>query len=110
MSSVNLINERPRRSADGPGFGNYIIRVIVALVIDVLLFFFVTGLLREGFTFTAATAGLIGLAANVILLYNPAYPIRWMLIGLVLNGDVCHLPHHIHGDHRLYQFRGWPSA
>jgi ABC-type sugar transport system permease subunit len=59
-------------------------RLAIVIVIDALVVWFVLRLVALGYYPFAAAIGLIALVVNVVLLRREAYPIRWMIVGLVL--------------------------
>ncbi len=56
----------------------------VVALIDVAVVWFVSRLLPLGFLPLAGVVVAVALFVNVVLLLQKAYPIRWMVVGLVL--------------------------
>jgi ABC-type sugar transport system permease subunit len=54
------------------------------VVIDALVVWFILRLVALGYYPFAAAIGVIALVVNVVLLRKETYPIRWMVVGLVL--------------------------
>ncbi len=59
-------------------------RLAIVVVIDSLVVWFILRLMALGYYPLAAAIGLIALVVNVVMLRKEAYPIRWMVVGLVL--------------------------
>jgi ABC-type sugar transport system permease subunit len=59
-------------------------RLAIVVVIDSLVVWFILRLVALGYYPFAAAIGMIALAVNVVLLRRETYPIRWMVVGLVL--------------------------
>ncbi|MGH2538170.1 MAG: maltose ABC transporter permease MalF [Candidatus Promineifilaceae bacterium] len=61
-----------------------LIRLILIGLIDAFALWFILQLVATGSGILAAALAAIILAANVIVIRNETYPLRWMLIGLIL--------------------------
>ena len=63
-----------------------LIRLAIVVAMDTFVVWFVIRLVALGYYPFAAAIVIIALLANVVLLRREAYPIRWMVVGLVLMG------------------------
>src|SRR4030065_2665735 len=63
-----------------------IIRLAILVAVDIAVFWFLTKLAAVGYYPLAAVVLIITLFVNVVFLRKEAYPIRWMVVGLVLMG------------------------
>jgi len=63
-----------------------IIRLAILVAVDVAVFWFLTKLAALGYYPLAAVVLIITIFVNVVFLRKEAYPIRWMVVGLVLMG------------------------
>ena len=61
-----------------------IVRLTIVGLFDVFAFWFIFNLIGDKAIILAIAIGVITLFANVVVLRDQAYPIRWMLIGLIL--------------------------
>ena len=61
-----------------------LLRLAIVIAIDSLVGWFILRLVALGYYPFAAAIGLIALVVNVVLLRKEMYPIRWMVVGLVL--------------------------
>ncbi len=59
-------------------------RLAILIAVDSAVVWFVLRLVALGYTPFSAAVGIITLFVNVVLLRKEAYPIRWMVVGLVL--------------------------
>ncbi len=59
-------------------------RFVLLIVVDAAVGWFFSKLISLGYFPFAAALLIIAIAANVILLLKKAYPLRWMVVGLVL--------------------------
>lgn len=60
------------------------VRVILLLVFDAVIGWVMSRFLNLGYTPIAAALFVITIGVNIILVLKRAYPLRWMLVGLVL--------------------------
>ena len=63
-----------------------VVRLILLAAIDAFAIWFILNLISDGVVVLAVAIGLLTFFVNVVVLRDDAYPIRWMLIGLVLMG------------------------
>ncbi|MCI0394767.1 MAG: hypothetical protein L0322_07480, partial [Chloroflexi bacterium] len=63
---------------------NFLVRLAVVVVIDIFAVWFVMNLVSNAAIVLAVAIGLLALLANVVLLRNRTYPVRWMLPGLIM--------------------------
>jgi ABC-type sugar transport system permease subunit len=80
-------NQNLRRSeGDGPSatLTNVVLRLVLLLAIDGFLFWFAFNAFLEGFFPLGIVIVVIGAAVNYVVLVKDMYPIRWMLLGLIL--------------------------
>ena len=61
-----------------------IVRLVILVAIDAAVIWFITKLLSLGYYPLVAATFIIAIFVNVVLLRQGAYPIRWMVVGLVL--------------------------
>jgi ABC-type sugar transport system permease subunit len=85
MNNVNQAtgkkNPPPTRSTT---LSDLVIRLISLAVIDAFASWFVLNLIATDSLILAVALGVLTLFANVIILQRDAFPIRWMLAGLIL--------------------------
>jgi ABC-type sugar transport system permease subunit len=72
-------NSRGTTTASG-----LIIRLVLLALIDAFAIWFILNLLATDSFVLAVAVGIVTLFVNVVVLRNEAFPIRWMLVGLVL--------------------------
>jgi arabinogalactan oligomer / maltooligosaccharide transport system permease protein len=84
MSATELPGGRPGRSGGSSTFARLGLRLIILALIDALAIWTVASLLQTGSTVFAIAVGLVTVFANIVILRDDAYPLRWMLLGLVL--------------------------
>lgn len=63
---------------------NLLAKLSIVAVFDVLAVWFIMGLLRQGSLTLAVVMGLVALMVNIIVLVNDLFPLRWMVLGLVM--------------------------
>jgi arabinogalactan oligomer / maltooligosaccharide transport system permease protein len=63
-----------------------LVRLAVLIVVDLAVIWFLLRLWNLGYYPLAAAIIVISIFVNVVLLRQEAYPVRWMIIGLVLMG------------------------
>jgi hypothetical protein len=82
VQNLNL----PKSGGDGPSatLTNVVLRIVLLLAIDGFLFWFAFNAFSEGFLPLGIVIVVIGAAVNYIILVKDMYPIRWMLLGLIL--------------------------
>ncbi len=61
-----------------------VIRLVIIALFDSFAVWFILNLLQDSAIILAIAVGVIVLFANVVVLRNDAFPIRWMLVGLIL--------------------------
>lgn len=75
---------RAGRSEGTTSLSGVIIRLVLLALIDGFAIWFIFNLIADNGLFLAIATAVITLFANVVILRNDAFPIRWMLAGLVL--------------------------
>jgi len=88
---VNLTTLAPKlRRKNGNKGGKTIflqtLKIVLLILGDVAVGWFLSRLIDEGFFPFAIAVFIIALAVNIILLVNKLFPLRWMVVGLVLMG------------------------
>ncbi|RPI84340.1 MAG: ABC transporter permease subunit [Chloroflexi bacterium] len=63
-----------------------LIRYAILIALDIGVFWFLTRLVALGYYPLAAAILIIAIFVNIVFLRKEAYPIRWMIIGLILMG------------------------
>ncbi|MCA9971585.1 MAG: maltose ABC transporter permease MalF [Anaerolineales bacterium] len=63
---------------------NVLVRLVLLLAIDGFLIWFAIRAFGEGFTSLGVIIAVIAAGTNYIILVRDMYPLRWMLIGLIL--------------------------
>jgi ABC-type sugar transport system permease subunit len=63
---------------------NVVLRLVLLLAIDGFLIWFALSAFGEGYTSLGIVIAFIGAGVNYIILARDMYPLRWMLIGLIL--------------------------
>ena len=63
-----------------------LLRLAILIVVDAFTIWFINRLLPLGYLPLAIAVLIIAIFVNVVLLRQSAYPIRWMVVGLVLMG------------------------
>ncbi|MCA9966585.1 MAG: hypothetical protein KC423_20190, partial [Anaerolineales bacterium] len=60
------------------------LRLILLLALDTTAVYFLIRVISFGYYPLAAATFIVLVVVNIILLHRKAYPIRWMVVGLVL--------------------------
>jgi len=83
---VTSISEKKlsKKSSSESSLGNKILKVTLLVILDSFAVWFVLKLAALGYYPLVAAFSIITLFVNVVLLKKEAYPLRWMVIGLVL--------------------------
>jgi ABC-type sugar transport system permease subunit len=76
----------PKRKTSSRPVLPVILRLFLLVAIDAAIGWFTSKLVSLGYLPFAAALLLIALVVNIVLLLRKAYPLRWMIIGLVLMG------------------------
>lgn len=81
-----LQNLNAPKSDDGPSatLTNVVLRLVLLLAIDGFIIWFALGAFAEGFLPLGIVIVVIGAIVNYVILARDMYPIRWMLLGLIL--------------------------
>jgi ABC-type sugar transport system permease subunit len=76
----------PKSEGGGPSatLTNVVLRLVLLLAIDGFLIWFALGAFAEGYFPLGIVIVVLGAIINYIILVRDMYPIRWMLIGLIL--------------------------
>jgi len=64
----------------------YLVRLVILIAMDASAIWYLNKLLSLGYYPLAAASLIILIFVNIVLLRQEAYPLRWMLVGLVLMG------------------------
>ena len=80
------VQNRPKPSAEGSSATllSVTIRLLLLLAIDGFLIWFTVQAFGQGFASLGIVMALVGAGINYIILVRDMYPLRWMLIGLIL--------------------------
>ena len=63
---------------------NVLVRMVLLLAIDAFAIWFTLRAFSEGFPALGIAVAIVAAAANYIILVRDMYPLRWMLIGLIM--------------------------
>ncbi|MBK7893860.1 MAG: ABC transporter permease subunit [Candidatus Promineifilaceae bacterium] len=63
---------------------NVVLRLVLLLALDGFFIWFALSAFAEGFTQLGVVIAVIAAAVNYIILVRDMYPLRWMLVGLIL--------------------------
>ncbi|TLN17114.1 hypothetical protein FDZ74_07590 [bacterium] len=86
MASNTMQNIRkPGVSKRGPIFSR-LIQFVLLVAVDIGTIWFLGKLVELGYYPLAAAILILAIFVNVVILRKKAYPIRWMLVGLVFMG------------------------
>ncbi|MCP4423338.1 MAG: maltose ABC transporter permease MalF [Chloroflexi bacterium] len=83
MSMLQFASGTKSTSSSSSATG-IVVRLALLSVIDAFAVWFLLNLIGDEVYFLAAGVALIVIFVNIVVLRHDAYPIRWMLIGLVL--------------------------
>lgn len=61
-----------------------LLRLVILVLVDAFVIWFLTKLIPLGYFPLAAAVVIVAVFVNVVMLVKAAYPIRWMVVGLVL--------------------------
>jgi len=61
-----------------------LLRLVILVLVDAFVIWFLTKLIPLGYFPLAAAVVIVAVFVNVVMLVKAAYPIRWMIVGLVL--------------------------
>ncbi|MDF1500584.1 MAG: maltose ABC transporter permease MalF [Anaerolineales bacterium] len=64
--------------------GSLMLRLLLLGIIDAFVVWFILELTLRGFNVLAITFALLAVFFNIVILHRDAYPLRWMVVGLVL--------------------------
>ena len=81
--TVKSLN-RPKPDDQSATLFNVVTRLVLLLAIDSFLFWFIFRAFGEGFVPLGTIITVIAAGVNFIILKRDMYPLRWMLLGLVL--------------------------
>jgi hypothetical protein len=84
MGLINTNGTDQDRSSPSSSLGLIIARLMLLFAIDALAFWFIFNLFGNGHYPLSAAFLLVVAMINLVILHRDAYPLRWMLIGLVL--------------------------
>jgi ABC-type sugar transport system permease subunit len=74
---------KSRASSSALGF-SHLVRLVLLITVDAAVVWFLNELIALGYLPLAAAILIIALFVNVVLMRRRAYPVRWMVVGLVL--------------------------
>ena len=83
MASIRLIENR-QNDSQTTNVSNIIVRFVLLCAIDAFLIWFAIQAFGNGYIALTLAIAAVGLFINFVILYNDVYPLRWMLMGLVL--------------------------
>ena len=83
MTSIAAQNV-PKKASPSASILARILKLAALIAMDVLVVWFVTRLASLGYYPLVAAFAIITLFVNVVVLRKEAYPLRWMVVGLVL--------------------------
>jgi arabinogalactan oligomer / maltooligosaccharide transport system permease protein len=86
MASIASTNTRGTKPASSKPVLPGIMRLLFLILVDAGAVWLITKLLGLGYFPFAAVLIILALVVNFILLFPKAYPLRWMIVGLVLMG------------------------
>ena len=84
MTSIAPQNSRETESVSFNTGVPQFVRVIFLIIGDAAVGWFLSELLSLGYTPFALAVFVIAIFVNIVLLHKKAYPLRWMVVGLVL--------------------------
>ena len=84
MAVQNLNMPRSKKSEPSATLTNVVLRIVLLLAIDGFLIWFALNAFAEGFLPLGIVVVLVGAFVNYVILVNDMYPLRWMLLGLIL--------------------------
>lgn len=84
MGTAQPVIEQPKEAAGSTTLSGLVIRLVILALIDGFAIWFILNLIAADGLLLAIGIGLITLFVNIVVLRNEAFPIRWMLVGLVL--------------------------
>ncbi len=84
MRAANPSPDGSRRSRGSSTLARLGVRLVILALIDGLALWLITSLLQIDGLIFAIAIGLVTLFANIVILRDEGYPIRWMLVGLIL--------------------------
>jgi ABC-type sugar transport system permease subunit len=84
MTTAAVPTGPKRRTPVSSSVLGLVIRLALLAAIDAFAIWFILNLIDDGVVVLAVAVGLITFIVNVVILRNEAFPIRWMLLGLVL--------------------------
>ncbi|MFL7812676.1 MAG: ABC transporter permease subunit [Anaerolineales bacterium] len=83
MTSVAPARKSNKPSAKRPLFPR-LVRISLLILLDMAVFWFLNQLVRLGYYPMAAAALVLAIFVNYVLIRQEAYPLRWMIVGLIL--------------------------
>lgn len=83
MSTLQFANGK-KSSSPSSSLSSIIIRLVLLFAIDAFAIWFLVNLIGNEAYFLAAAVGVVTIMSNVIILRQDMYPLRWMLIGLIM--------------------------
>ena len=82
--AVQVLNKPPRAEQKSATLLNVVLRLVLLLAIDAFAIWFAVRAIGEGFTSLGIVIALIAAGINYVILVRDMYPLRWMLLGLVM--------------------------
>jgi ABC-type sugar transport system permease subunit len=86
MTSTVLTNARKRKPSASNQTLSGIIRLLFLVLLDIAVGWLVSRLLSLGYFPFSAVLIILAVVVNIVLIIQKAYPLRWMVVGLVLMG------------------------
>ena len=84
MSTAQETKEPKKSSFGSSSIVGIVVRLTLLGLIDAFAVWFILNLVEDGVLVLAIAVGVITFLVNVVIMRDEAFPIRWMLIGLVL--------------------------
>jgi ABC-type sugar transport system permease subunit len=86
MASIASKNTRKTSASSSKPVLPGLIRLLLLLVLDAVAGWLISRLFSLGYFPFAAVLIILAVIVNLVLLFQKAYPLRWMIVGLVLMG------------------------
>ncbi|MCB0252707.1 MAG: hypothetical protein KDI55_03155, partial [Anaerolineae bacterium] len=84
MTAVVPQNDREAKASTPAPLLPRLLRFVLLIVGDIVLIWILARMVSLGYLPLAAALLAIGIFVNVVMVRREAYPIRWMVVGLVL--------------------------
>jgi hypothetical protein len=84
MTVTASLSNRKKMDSSPPSILPRLIGFAILILVDAFFIWFISKLIPLGFYPLAAAITVIAIFVNVVVLRKEAYPLRWMMVGLVL--------------------------